>query len=419
MKNKFLLSLCFFALTIVYSQNKNCSEQENEVQALINNKNYAVAYDKIVYLTKNCTFLSEDFFKKALPVFQNRVDSAGKNNNKTSVDEMMHFFDLYDKQHPKNTNNNQLNRAILLFETNAAANDELYSYLDKAFTTNRFSFTNPTILYQYFTLCVDKSKINELPFDKLLEKYSQINEVIDSNSIKYPEKELEYSNAKTAVKSLAYYNFTKEKIVAYAEKDFENNKDNAHWLNTIAAMLYEKNNNLPVFGKVAEQLYTIKKDTKSANYLATYKLRNSKIKEALALFEESISLNQNKIENAETYYSISKIINATDKIKANEYLNFAIQNNPSNGKYYIYQANNYANAVNSCATNSVEKIAINKLAENSVLKAAEIQPNLKATTDKLLEKYRKNTPTKQELDQIKKMGNKVKIGCWINQTVVF
>ena len=92
----------------------------------------------------------------------------------------------------------------------------------------------------------------------------------------------------------------------------------------------------------------------------------------------------------------------------------AIENNPTNGAYYIFLANLYANAVNECATTELEKKALYKLASNTVLKAIAIEPRYKVTAENMSKDYLKNI-TFAPKAKIKT----VKLGCWINQTVQF
>ena len=92
----------------------------------------------------------------------------------------------------------------------------------------------------------------------------------------------------------------------------------------------------------------------------------------------------------------------------------ALANNPSNGRYYIFLANLYANSVNECGTNVNERKAIYKLASNTALKAILVEPRLKPTADAMSAEYLK----KAFLDGDSKVKS-VKIGCWIQQTIQF
>ena len=92
----------------------------------------------------------------------------------------------------------------------------------------------------------------------------------------------------------------------------------------------------------------------------------------------------------------------------------AIENNPSNGKYYIFLANLYANSISECATNETEKKAIYKLASDTALKAITIEPRYKTTAENMSKEYLKNVT----FDSKNKLKS-VHLGCWIDQTVHF
>jgi hypothetical protein len=92
----------------------------------------------------------------------------------------------------------------------------------------------------------------------------------------------------------------------------------------------------------------------------------------------------------------------------------AIENNPSNGAYYIFLANLYENSVNECGSNPNEKRAIYKLASNTVLKAGQVEPRLKQTVENRSKEYLKNVVFNKN-----EKSKPIKLGCWINQTIQF
>lgn len=92
----------------------------------------------------------------------------------------------------------------------------------------------------------------------------------------------------------------------------------------------------------------------------------------------------------------------------------ALENNPSNGRYYIFLANLYANSVEECGTNAIEKNAIYKLASITALKAKDVEPRLKPTAEAMSSDYL----NKISFDKKSKVKSAA-IGCWIKQKVEF
>jgi tetratricopeptide (TPR) repeat protein len=255
--------------------------------------------------------------------------------------------------------------------------------------------------------------------DQLLEKYNEVETVIDKNSIAFPKKAEDFKNAKRACKSLVKDNLTPENLIPMAEKKFEANSKNTEWLATTANLLSDKCASSPIFGKIATQLHQLQPSSKSAYHLGNYNLKNRNIKQAVDYFDQSATLSTDKSEKAKTYNTIATIIAATDKAAAKKMILSAIENEPKNGTSYLFLANLYSNSITECGTSPLVKKAIYLLANQTAQKAAEVEPRLKATADQLAKEYAKNSPTKTELEQIQKAGGKVIIGCWIEETVQF
>lgn len=420
MKSKFFLLLALITFEVGFSQEANCVLKEKELTEALNLKDYTKATELVALLKTKCASFSETFYQTGIKVLQYNVDAANQDKKQIVANELIKFYDLYDKNFPNNKNGNELNKAILIFNTDPSKSSEIFTLLDKAFVKDKYSFTDPNILYQYFNLFVDKYKAKEVSFDALIEKYGEVNDVVSKNELQFPDRKVEYTNAKMALKSLAYYNFNSINIADYIEKNFDAQKDNVSWLYSSVNLLSEKNTNPPIFGKVAEQLYAIDKSSKSAYYLANVKLKNRDMVSALSLFEEAASLNIDKAEKASIYYNIAKIVSVSDKPKSKQNIKLAIANDESNGKFYIFLATLYANSVSECASSNEQRFAIYQLATQEVKKAALKDPRLQAAADQMIANYKKNnTPTQNDLDKIKKMGNKVKVDCWINETVQF
>lgn len=419
MKVKLFLVISVFSFAISFSQKANCADIENELANLIEKSDYSKANELVVSLKSKCAQHSESFYKLGIIVLQHNVDAASNDKKQTEVNQLVELYNLYDQNFPKNDNGNDLNKALLLFNSSLASNEEIFKLLDIAFTKNKFNFKSGTILYQYFNTITQKFNNKEIKFASLIQKYGEISEVLDVNIAKFPENELEYKNAKMAIKSLVNNNFKKENIVEYTELNFEDQKENIAWLNSSINLLSEKNSELPIFGKVAQQYYNLQPSANSAYHLANFNLKNKNQEKALQLFEQSASLSIDKIEKANIYFLMSKMYGTNQKEKSKNLLEQAILNDQTNGKYYIFLANLYTNSVSTCSSSNIERVAIYELAKQTVLRGAEKEPRLKTSAENLIEQYKKNSPSEDDLKQIKKMGNKVKLDCWINQTVVF
>lgn len=410
-----------FLLVVVFSyhaiaQEMNCGDKGNQMSNYIANKEYDKALEVWKELKTICPTYSEQIYTLSSQILQYNIEIAAPENKEKEVRELIQLFDLYDKNFPYNQNGNYEKRAMALYDNKAGSEEEIYNFLNIAFEKQRNTFTNPQAILAYFQYFFEKYKSDKstATIEKLIDKYNAVTALIEKNTQKIPAKADEYSRVIAGLDSYMVDLLTCDNLVSYAQKNYETHKSDIDWLLATAKGLFVKCKTTPVFGVIAAQLHSLQPTSKSAYYLATYTLQTGDQTKAVLFFTESVSLSSNKIEKATTAYTIASILSSSDKGKAKEMVQIAIENNPSNGKYFIFLANLYANSVGECGTNEDEKKAIYKLASDTVLKAIAVEPRLKVTCDKMSNNYLKNIVS----DGASKV-KRVTIGCWINQTVQF
>ena len=419
MKTFFSLVLFLISCETIFSQEIDCDNKQKQLSSAITDSDFAKANQILSETRLKCATKSEVFYLLGIEVLKYNIELAAEDKKEVAVLDLVKFYDQYDKNFPDNKNGNLINKAMVLYESKISKENDAYLSFDKAFTKDKFQFKNPNALFTYFSLFKEKynDKKNNISFDQLLGKYSEVLSVVEKNRKEFPEKEVEFNNAFLAINSLVKDDLSKDKVVAYAESNFASNKENTGWLESTANLLSQKAANSPIFGTVANQLHSINPTEKSAYHLGNFNLKTRNQDKAVDYFNQSASLSTDKLEKARTYYTLANILSATDKAKSKEALKLAIENNPSNGEYYVFLSSLYANAATECGTTSIEKKAIYQLAKTTINKAAQVEPKFKATADQFSKKL--EAPTSQELSVIKKNGNKVVIGCWINETVQF
>ncbi|WP_395045229.1 hypothetical protein [Flavobacterium sp.] len=415
-----ILILLVFSSEILFSQEINCAEKLKQLSSNISNKEYKQANEILSQIKLKCASNSEDIYLLGIEVLQNNIEFAASDKKENEIRELIKFYDLYDKNFPLNNNGNLISKAMLLYENNIVKDDEAYLSFDKAFAKDKFQYKNPNALFTYFKLFKEKynDKKNSISFDNLLNRYSQVIEVIEKNSVDFPEKKVEFDNAILAVNSLVKDDFNKENIISYSENNFESNKENPLWLSSTATLLSEIAPNSKIFGTIANKSHTLNPTSKSAYHIANYNLKNRNREKALEYLSLSATLATDKLEKASIYYTLATILAQDNKAKSKEMLQLAMQNNPANGEYDMFLVNLYSNS-NECATTEIEKKAIKRLVYLTAQKAALKEPKYKATESIFEKETQKNAPTKEELNSLKKFNNKVLINCWINETVQF
>lgn len=414
MKTKLIFFFVLIAFQFSKAQQVDCSQKENQLSQYLADKDFKKAFDVWTDAKTFCPKSSEKIYLLGSRVLQYNIETASFDEKEKSARELIKLYDLYDKNFPENQNGNFEKRAMTLYDNKVGTNDEIYNYLDQAFNQQKATFNNPQSIYTYFDLFYNKYKSKEVTIEKLISKYIDVVGLVEAGTEKYSFNQGQYELASQGINSLMSDLLTCENMIPYIKQNYGFNKTNANWLSSVAGALYVKCSASPMFGFVALDLQRLKPTSKSAFYLGNYNLGISNQDKAIEYFTESASLATDKIEKATTCYTIASIVSLSDKAKSHEMMLTAIENNPSNGAYYIFLANLYENSVNECGSNPNEKRAIYKLASNTVLKAGQVEPRLKQTVENRSKEYLKNVVFNKN-----EKSKPIKLGCWINQTIQF
>lgn len=403
-----------FAFHFGNAQETNCADKESKLSKYLAENDYAKAKEIWNDIKMNCLTSSEKSLQLGLQLQQYNIEIASREEKEKEVREILGLFKLYDKKFPNNTNSNFEKSAMALYLNKVGTNNEIYSLLDQAFELQKKTFQNPEAIFVYFQLYVEKYKTEKatITIDKLFSKYTDVISLIEINKEMVPANQEIYDRVLVSMESLMKNFMVCENIVSHAKTNFQSKINDIYWLEAVAKMLSVSCKNAPIFESIADELHSKKPTAKSAYYLAIYNLNTAKQDKAIVFFSESVTLENDKMTKATTAYTIASILSTTDKEKSKEMVLLAIENNPLNGKYYIFLGNLYAGAVSECGTNDLEKNAIYKLASDTVLKAILVEPRLKGTSEELSKSYLQKRITS------KASAKSVKIGCWINQTIV-
>ena len=411
----------FFLFVLVFShfakaQEVNCNDKESQLRKYVVDQEYSKALEAWNEVKISCPKYSEQIYLLGSQVLQYNIETASPENKEKQVRELLKLYDLYDKNFPSNQNGNFEKRAMALYDNKAGTEEEIYHFLELAFEKQKATFTNSQAIFLYFQYYFEKNKsdTSAATIRKLIDKYNALNSLLDVNSQKIPAKAEEYTLVAAGLDSYMNAILVCDNLVPYAQQNYEAKKLDVDWLSSTAKVLFAKCKTTPIFGTIAVQLHSLKPTSKSAYYVANYTLYTGDQNVAIDFFTQSVAMSTDKIEKSTIAYTIASILSGTDKAKARDMALVAIDNNPAEGKYFIFLANLYANSAGECATSENEKKAIYQLASNTVLKGAIVEPMLKVTCDMMSKDYLKNV-----VFDTKSKVKEVKIGCWINQTVQF
>lgn len=215
----------------------------------------------------------------------------------------------------------------------------------------------------------------------------------------------------------------------YNEEAFEQNKDNIEWLKRAGNLLQKERvgddgeltscTDNPVFISIAETLYEIEPSAQAALNMAKLGVNKSDWAMAKKYYTEAIEQEEDLRRKANTYMGLAYVnqkMGALSSAKSNCLKAGQLRKNWGNP--YLYLATIYADAAGSCGSNAVEKNAVYWAAINKLSYARSIDPSIADKAAKLISAYSQQIPDKGISFQLGyKEGDKINIGCWINETV--
>ena len=215
----------------------------------------------------------------------------------------------------------------------------------------------------------------------------------------------------------------------YNEEAFEENKDNVEWLKRAGNLLQKERvgddgeltscTDNPVFISIAETLYEIEPSAQAALNMAKLGVNKSDWAMAKKYYTEAIEQEEDLRRKANTYMGLAYVnqkMGALSSAKSNCLKAGQLRKNWGNP--YLYLATIYADAAGSCGSNAVEKNAVYWAAINKLSYARSIDPSIADKAAKLISAYSQQIPDKGISFQLGyKEGDKIKLGCWINETV--
>ncbi|CAI8349870.1 MAG: Uncharacterised protein [Flavobacteriales bacterium UBA4585] len=215
----------------------------------------------------------------------------------------------------------------------------------------------------------------------------------------------------------------------YNEEAFEQNKDNVEWLKRAGNLLQKERvgddgeltscTDNPVFISIAETLYEIEPSAQAALKMAKLDVNKGDWAMAKKYYTEAIEQEEDLRRKANTYMGLAYVnqkMGALSSAKSNCLKAGQLRKNWGNP--YLYLATIYADAAGSCGSNAVEKNAVYWAAINKLSYARSIDPSIADKAAKLISAYSQQIPDKGISFQLGyKEGDKINIGCWINETV--
>jgi tetratricopeptide (TPR) repeat protein len=311
------------------------------------------------------------------------------------------------------------------------------------------SFANPKALYNYFKTLYTMYKNGDenVTMDALFSKYEDVSEKFtienqklsrtfdrilkkeDSGEALTPRDKRSKRVAEINSRANSTYannldaiisqEASCENLIPLYRSNFDENKSDDKWLKRAASRMDAKEcSDDPLFVELVEALHSLSPSADSAYYLGILKDKAGNTTEAIAFYEESLTLESDAYRKAEILYKIAaKLKKRGLKSQARKYAKQALSNKPSMGKAYILIAGLYADSANDCGNNQFEKQAVYWLAAQTARRAAIVDPSLKKTSQKLEASYTGRAPSKTDIFTQGKAGEVISFDCWIRSSV--
>ena len=200
----------------------------------------------------------------------------------------------------------------------------------------------------------------------------------------------------------------------------EENKENIEYLNkviTVMAML--RCTNQDAYLAASEYAFEIDPNPTSKGAMGCgYRyFKKGDIDKAMEYFDRAIELEASVTNKSELCYKVADIYYNLNKFgKARSYAQKALSLNSKYGAPHIIIAQCYAATSNWSDDNTLNNCTY-YLCIDRLERAKSVDPSIKREADKLIASYKKYTPSNEELFMKGyKVGEKVTIGGWINET---
>ena len=448
-----LFTLLFLGLNIGFGQqDEECMTKLSIFHEYVKAKNYDAAYEPWMAVRNKCPKFNIAIYADGDKILSHKIKKSTGADQLNFINDQLKLWDERSVNFASRTKKGEYaaKGCQLMYDNREAlgkTNDELYECFDAAYKLDQATFTNPKSLYTYFSLMVDLYDAGKKPAKDLFNKYDDIVEKVENEVKNYSEKlnklvekvdadteltKKEKQSKRVCESYLENYDLISgsidqklgdrancENLIPLYNKDFEENKGNAVWLQRAAGKMSEKEcTDDPLFFKLVNAYHELSPSANSAYYLGILKDKENKSSEAIAFYEQAISLETDDFKKAKLYNKIAiKLKGRKSYSKARSYFRKALKLNPSNGRPHISIAAMYAASAKNCGDSNFNKRAVYWLAADEARKAGRVDPTQKKNAGKSVANYMAKAPTKSEIFSEGNAGQTIKIGCWINSSV--
>lgn len=446
-----LILLLLIGFNMATAQDEDCRANLSLFVEDVKIKNYDKAYEPWMAVRKQCPKFNKAIYVYGEKILKHKIKNSTGGEKTGYVNDLLKLHDESLSYMPNKFKKGSIlaKKAQVMYDNKLGSKSEVYAAFDKAYTTDKATFTNPKSLYYYFETLFDMYKGNEggATLENVFDKYEDLKakftdeqnklarklDVVltkEENGVALTKKDTKTKKlAETNTKAIVIFAnnmdvkvsevATCDRMIPIYKKNFESKKSDSAWLQRIAgSMLSKECTDDPLFVQVVEALHALEPSADSAYYLGVLCQRNKDFSCAEKYFNEAISLHTDKYKKADVYMRIAYMNKARGrKGAARANAMSALKERPSLGRAYMLISRLYASSANACGDTKFNKLAVYWLAANMADKAGQVDPSSRANAAKSAKSYRAKAPSKTDIFSEGAAGKTIQIGCWINRSV--
>ena len=449
MKTKLTLLLIATASFFTQAQNTEACTETLSLMATSVKAKDASAYDYLTTLRKDCPSFHKSIYSQGEFAIKLKIEKTANPAEKEKyVRDLLKLYDEHDQYFPNNGAGNKMKKGLALFENKIGTSDEIFQLLDDAFKTDYANFKFAKAIYVYFEILVSNHKANKgVELQQVFDKYDDLTKKLDEEEEELSnekdgllskeeagqaltdkenarkarlENNLEiFENVRNDMDNVILELSTCAKLIPFYQKGFEQNKTNEEWLKRATNRLEAKGcDSDPLFSKMSEALYKLNPSAEAAEKLGVVEYQRKNMTKAMEYFNQAANLHTDNTKKANIYYKIATLYSKSNKVQSRNYARKALQVKPSYGKAYLLIASLYGSSINECGNDQFEKRAMYWLAAQYCNKAASADSTIKAKANSDAAKYRAAAPSKTEIFQSGKAGQRIAFNCWVGESIV-
>ncbi len=305
-----------------------------------------------------------------------------------------------------------------LFQIDPERYEEAYGYLAESISIEKTN-SSTSAIFTYMVLTKAMYDNRKIEADKVIETYSMLSDYLDAMIAAKPADD-KLPQAKDSVDEIfrAAGVANCDNLVQIFEPRVRSNPKDLELAKKVLALLTaSKCNTLPLYRMVGVTVFDSEPVPQLAYDLAKIFVNNCEFKNAEKYYQEAIKLQSDSLRKSIYLFEYANLtwreLNNPQQARslALQSLNF----NPTLGHAFMLIGNLYASEKN-CGNDDFEKRTVFWAAVDKFNRAKQVDPNLAADCDKLIELYSGYFPEQKDIFfQDLNPGASYTVGCWINE----